>query len=528
VNEEERRESWALFRYSVIAPLLESGMDGAEKAAKRKEILASVHMTPEGKKWTISERTLRQWLARHRTSQLKGLENQRHENLGVMKALDEQVLEQAKVLRERMRTRSVPDILLHLKMRGVDVSHISKTTLNRHLNRVGATKRKDFADRGAFQHFAKEHINQLWQTDCSDGLWLPDPMGRKEVRQTTLITFIDDCSRFCVHGQFFWTAQLVDLLHCFKQALAARGKPGTAYSDNGSIYRARDWSAICGELKIGVKHSEPYRPPGKGKQERHYLTIQRRFYKEAEKSGLTTLQELNEFFFAWLEQCYHQETHKGIGMPPLERWQMEENLIERLSLETLEQKMQRRTFRDVDFKTSLIRLNGKRYQASQKLAGEKKVQVRWAFDDESAVNIFRKGVFMERAELLVVGADIDYSKRPVRKEEDDDEAKVLDCAKQLRLSMVARRRGEKVPADTSKYGFLTENEYAFVVEGYLERTLSELERGLLKEIYKRLSPIDAEFVQSCLSKAVASKGLKKHLNYYLTQMEEAKTQREIK
>ena len=520
---EERREAWALFRYNVIAPLLESGLDGAEKATKRKEILAGVHITPDGKKWTISERTLRDWLTRHRRGQLNGLKNQRHEDLGAMRALDEQVLEQAKGLRERMRTRSIPDILLHLKMRGMDVSRISSTTLNRHLHRVGATKRKDFADRGAFQHFAKEHINQLWQTDCSDGLWLPDPLGLKVVRQTTLITFIDDCSRFCIHGQFFWKAQLVDLLDCFKKALLARGRPGTAYSDNGAIYRARDWSTICGELDIGVKHSEPYRAPGKGKQERYYLTIQRRFYREAEKSGLTTLDELNEFFWAWLEQCYHQESHKGIGMPPLERWQMEEHLIERLSLETLEQKMQRRAYRDVDFKTSLIRLNGKRYQASQGLAGERRMQLRWPFDDESAVNIWRNGVFVERAELLVVGPDIDYSKRPQRKEA--DEPKVLDCSKQLRLSMVARHRGEKMPVDTSKYGFLTESEYVFVVESCLNRTLTEVDKTLLKESYKRISPVDAEFVQGCLSKAIASKGSLKHLNFYLTQMEEAKTWR---
>ncbi len=233
MSDEERREAWALFRYNVIAPLLESGLDEAEKAAKRKEILATIQTTPDGKKWTISERTLRNWLCRHKRGLLKGLENQRHENPGAMKALDEHVLEAAKGLRERMRTRSIPDILLHLKMRGVDVSRISRTTLNRHLNWVGATKRKDFADRGAFQHFAKEHINQLWQTDCTDGLWLPDPLGLKEVRKTTLITFIDDCSRFCVYGQFFWTAQLVDLLECFRGALLSRGKPGTTYSDNG-------------------------------------------------------------------------------------------------------------------------------------------------------------------------------------------------------------------------------------------------------------------------------------------------------
>lgn len=523
VNEEERREAWALFRHNVIAPLLESGLDSAEKALIRKNILAEVHTTPDGKKWTISERTLRNWLARHKNGQLNNLQNRRRETLGTMKSLDEKVLKQAKNLRERMRTRSIQDILVHLKMKGEDVSRISATTLNRHLNRVGATKDKNYTERGSYQHFAKEHINQLWQTDCSDGLWLPDPLGLKTVRQTTLITFIDDCSRFCLHGEFYWTEQLIDLLDCFKKALLARGKPGTAYSDNGPIYRARDWSAICGELDIGVKHSEPYQPSGKGKQERHYLTIQRRFYKEAEKSGLTTLEELNEFFWAWLEQCYHQVKHKGIGMPPLERWQIEEHLIERLSLETLEQKMQRRAYRDVDFKTALIRLNGKRYQASQNLAGEKRVQVRWPFDDESAVNIFRNGALRGRAELFVVGADIDYSKRPVRKA--DDEPKVLDCSKALRLSMVARHRGETMPADTSKCGFLTENEYAFVVERCLNRTLSESDRALLKESYKRLSPIDAEFVQGCLSKAVASKGFQKHLNYYLTQMEEAKTRR---
>ncbi len=87
VDDEERREAWALFRYNVIAPLLENGLDVAEKAAARKEILTGVHITPEGKKWTISERTLRNWLARHRTSQLKGLKNQRHENIGAMKAV---------------------------------------------------------------------------------------------------------------------------------------------------------------------------------------------------------------------------------------------------------------------------------------------------------------------------------------------------------------------------------------------------------------------------------------------------------
>jgi hypothetical protein len=36
VNDEERREAWALFRYNVIAPLLESGLDSAERALRER------------------------------------------------------------------------------------------------------------------------------------------------------------------------------------------------------------------------------------------------------------------------------------------------------------------------------------------------------------------------------------------------------------------------------------------------------------------------------------------------------------
>jgi transposase InsO family protein len=520
---DERRDAWALFRFNVIAPLLESGLDGAEKTLIRKQILSEIYTTPDGKKWNISERTLRKWVARYRQSGLEGLRNRQHKLRGQMKAIDDGVLAKARKLREAMRSRSISDILVHLKMRGIDVSNISATTLNRHLNRVGASKEKNYEDRGAFQRFSKEHINQLWQTDCTDGIWLPDPLGLKEVRKTTLITFIDDCSRFCVHGQFYFTARLEDLLDCFKKALLSRGKSSTVYSDNGSIYRATDWSNICGELDIGVRHSQEYRPPGKGKQERHYLTIKRRLYKEAEKSGLQTLQELNEFFWAWLDQVYHRTEHKELKTTPIERWQMEEHLIQRLSLETLEQKMQRRAYRDVDFKTSLIRLNGKLYQASQNLAGVKKVQVRWPFDDESAVNIWRDGVFVEQAKLFAPAPDIDYSRRPQHKKE--EEPSVLDCSKQLRLAMVAKYRGEKAPEDTSKYGFLTEREFAFVIERYLGISLTDVDRASLSQSYRRLSPIDADFVQNCLTRAIASKGPNRHLNFYLNEMEEKKAQR---
>jgi putative transposase len=262
--DEERRQAWSQFRFDVISPLLDDQLDGAERAKLRQEILALTYTTPEGKNWRIARRTLRNWINRYRRGKLVALENQPSKTRGQMKALDEGVLEEAKGLRQRLKTRSIQDILMHLKFTSdVDISKISQSTLNRHLNRVGATKGKNYSERGIFQHFQKEHINQLWQSDCSDGLYLPDPLGLKEVRQTTLITCIDDASRFCVHGQFYWTEQLPDLLDCFKTALTGRGRPNVLYTDNGSIYRANDLKSICTELGITLIHAEPYHPEGK-------------------------------------------------------------------------------------------------------------------------------------------------------------------------------------------------------------------------------------------------------------------------
>ena len=518
---EENRQAWAQFRFEVIASLLDDKLDCAEKARLRQEILATTFTTPDGESWQISERTLRNWLRRYRKGQLNELENRRHKTRGQMKALDENVLEAAKGLRERMRSRSIQDILMHLKFTSdIDVSKICGSTLNRHLNRIGATKGKFYSERGIFQHFQKEHINQLWQSDCSDGLYLPDPLGLREVRQTVLITCIDDASRFCVHGQFYFTEQLPDLLDCFKTALIARGRPNCLYTDNGPIYKAKDLKSICADLDIGLKHAEEYHPEGKGKQERYYLTMQMRFYKEAQKAGIVTIQELNEFFWAWLDECYHKVEHHSLKMTPLERWQQEEASIERLSLEKIQRCMQLRTRRKIDSRTALIRLEGKRYQASQNLGG-KRVQVRWPFDDDSAVNIWQDGAFVERAERFVPSEDIDYAKRPNRPDK-EEEPKVLDCSKRLRLSLVAKYRGEKPPEDTSRYGVLSEHEFIYVVEQCLDTSVTVADTALLAQSYKRLFPLDAGFVQNTLGRAIANKGKRMHMSFYMKCLEESK------
>lgn len=518
--DDDWKEKWALFRFEVISELLDKNLDRAERSRIRQNILARTFIRPDGREWRIATRTLAEWVQRYEMGGLAGLEKRPDKRRGEMKALAPEVLENAKTLRLALPTRSIQDIRDHLKHVGkIDISKVSPSTLNRHLNRVGATKEKYYSEKGIFQPFQKAHINQLWQSDCTHGIYLPDPSGLKTTKRTTLITCIDDASRFCVHGQFYFGEELKDLLDCYRTALMSRGKGEILYTDNGSIYKTKNLAHICSELGVTLKHCEVQHPEGKGKQERHYLTIQMRFYKEAKKAGLQTLDELNEFFWAWLDECYHKAKHDALGMTPLERWQMEELQIVRMPIERLYRSMQLRAKRTINDKTALIKNEGRLYQASRTFAGQQ-VQVRWPFDDDSHVNIYRGSKLEERAELFVPGADIDYSKRPQR--ERKTEPRVLECSKKFRAALVAKFRGEAVAADTSRYGVLTEREFLFIVEQNLGRTLLEQETRILSKSYERLFPLDAEFVEKALNTAKAGKGNQMHIAFYVKSMEETK------
>jgi transposase InsO family protein len=400
-------------------------------------------------------------------------------------------------------------------MAGYDVSKVSKTTLNSHLNRLGVRKEKPYTDQGAYGRFEKKQINKLWQTDTSDGIWLPDPSGTKTVKLTYLVTFIDDCSRLLLHGQYYWSEQLPNLLDCFKKAVTKRGICDKVYSDRGSIFRSRQWKSVCAELGIGQLFAQE--ASGKGKQERHYLTIQRGFASEAQLSGLQTLEELNEFFDAWIDERYHKEVHKTLKQSPLERWQEEEGTIKRIAPEKLQDALRMRANRQVNFKTALIQLNGREYQASKHLGGEQ-VQVKWEFDRIDEIEIWREGDFIETARLFVRQEDIDYSKRPEREEGQDKRKYILESSKKYRLAMVSKRRGKAV--DSGPNDLLSESEFTLLVEKILARALSEPEHILCKRSYRAGYPLRRDFVETVLERCVKEKGANLHINIYLRRIEE--------
>lgn len=316
--------AWGQFRFSVIAPLVCRHIESEEQRRMlRRQILDQVYVTPKGEKKHIASRTLNVWLSRYRQYGFEGLLDPSRNTLGSCRAIPEEVLKRAEELRRELKTRSIKSIVSIMKTEGFDMKEVSRSTLNLQLKSRGAGKEKLATEKGVYQRWEQKHANILWQADTSSGVWLPDPTNPKKVKRTRLISFIDDATRVCTHAQFYWDEKLPSLIDCFRKAILKRGKPGRILCDNAFIYHSTTLKLMCAQLGIELSFCQEYSPEGKGKIEKHYGTIKAGFYQEAKGAGLTTIDELNKFFWAWLTREYHHVRHSSLDMTPVERWRQD-------------------------------------------------------------------------------------------------------------------------------------------------------------------------------------------------------------
>lgn len=518
----DERTKRALFRFGVIAPLVSKNITREERRRIRKRILSETHCDENGTERTVSERTLCEWLKRYREKGFEGLHDAIRGTFGQCRAIPEEVLRTAAELRLQEPALSIAQIFELLPHAGlddaVDLGQISDCTLNRQLNRRGARRNAGVNEDGSYQRREEKFVNDVWQGDTSDGPWLPDPVNPKLIKKTYLISFIDDASRFIPHAQFYWDTQLPSLLDCFRKALLKRGKPIRTYCDNAWIYHSTTLRLLCAELNIRPSFSQKKRPPGRGKVERHIRTVQEGFMKIAEHADIRTIDELNQFFFAWISGKYHKSEHSELGkLSPLERWRMDKDRIERVSPAEIRRGLMLRCNRQVNRKTATIRLDNAHYQASVNLAGEK-VEIRYHFNDASEIEIWQRGRMLEVAKPVVVGTDIDFTRRPKRAQEARKKGEVHPAFKSYRLALTGGRAPESVAIPGS---LLAEAEFVRLFEEILKRELSESEDNSLRRFFEKYAPFEKDSTKQMLEMIVEAAGARQHLRVYCERLLEA-------
>lgn len=304
MKDQKKAEEIAATRVQMLSPLLASGIDAA-KVQELKEKISKDH--------GISERTVRRYLAMYSLNGFSGLKP-KGKGRQPSEAIAPEIVDQAIILRREVPSRSVAQIIQILEWEGkVTPGEIKRSTLQEKLANRGYSTRhmRMYADSGVaarrFQHLRR---NSLWHSDIKYALYLPIGPNRS-LKQVYLVTFIDDATRFVLHGAFYPSLDQMIVEDCFRAAIQKYGVPEKAYFDNGKQYSNKWMKRTCSKLGIRLLYAKPYSPEATGKVEKFNQTVDK-FLAEAELEKPKTLDHLNELFQIWLSECYQNKAHTAL------------------------------------------------------------------------------------------------------------------------------------------------------------------------------------------------------------------------
>lgn len=396
MRDQKKAEEMAAQRVQLLSPLLAEGLDNAQARTIRARICEQ-----NG----ISERTLRRYLAYYRENGFNGLKPKGKGQRRSAEAIPVNILEQAILLRRQVPGRSITQIIQILEWEGLaDPGQIKRSTLQEKLAERGYSARhmRMYADSGtAARRYQQKYRNQLWHSDIKYGPYLPIGKDGKK-KQVYLVTFVDDATRFILHGQFYPTLDQVIVEDAFRQAILKYGIPEKVYFDNGSQYRTKWMNRACAKMGIRLLFAKPYSPEATGKPER-FNRIVDSFLAEAVLEKPQTLEKLNQLFAVWLEECYQNKPHSGLkgNISPQTAYRSDRKALKFLDPETITNAFLHCEERKVD-KAGCISFAGKKYEVSLNFIGCK-VDVIYDPADISELTIEYEGHNPFKAKELVIG-----------------------------------------------------------------------------------------------------------------------------
>ena len=386
--EEKDREQVALFRFGLLAPVL------LNQVASRKEYLAEVaakkHQVPYYGEKEFTPKTLSCWLLAYRRDGFEGLKPKRRSDRGQPRKLSCEQEEHILVLRNLERDMPASVFYDRLVDKGeILPKEVSYATVYRLLKKHGLIG-KDKVKSPDRKRFAYDTMNTLWQGDLSYGPYLA--VDGKKV-QTYLFAFIDDCSRMIPFAQFFLSEKTESLSTVFKEALLRRGIPKIVYVDNGKIFRSDVFQVACATLGVVLTHTQPYDAASKGKIERFFGTVKKRFLPTLRVEPVSSLDDLNRRFWRWLEEDYHRKEHSSLGMTPLDMYFSQTSRVRLVddpsALDHLFLKRQMRKVRH----DGTISVQNQLFEVPQKYIGQQ-IEVRF---NDNGVYVYENGLPTDKA-----------------------------------------------------------------------------------------------------------------------------------
>jgi putative transposase len=198
-------EEMAMFRFGLIAPVVNATFTQPSKLAYYREVCAMPLKLPDKTTTSYSPSTLSYWENLYRKGGFEALIHKARSDKGHSRKLSENAKEAIAAIRREFPRVNATIIYERLIESGVINKHdVSLSTVQRYLKTVpGSAYSLPKKDRRAFE---AEEVCGIWQADTLYGPYITD--GKKK-RRTYLMSIIDDKSRLVVGTRFFlrWCRQ---------------------------------------------------------------------------------------------------------------------------------------------------------------------------------------------------------------------------------------------------------------------------------------------------------------------------------
>ena len=399
--DEKLRREIALFRFSLIAPILNNTYPNKTVKDYLEEICAKVYDSPLGLKKEYAPSTIKEWLRLYKTKGIDGLYPKNRSDKGESRKLKAEVKELVISLKKANPKRTAKsiyqEIIITTKVKPFE---LSLSTVQRYIKNLDLSTDSNIKDRRAFEF---ENANDCWQSDISVGPYLTIN-GVKH--KTYIVAFLDDASRLIVSCKAFKSDNLLSVLEVFKDAVATRGVPKKVFFDNGKVYRSGQMELICASLGCALCFAEPYSPQSKGKIERWFQTLQKQWQQLIDTSSFQSIDELNKSLNEYVELNYNRAYHNGIKDKPINKFLANIDNIKRFTEQELRNVFLYRVERKVK-NDSTVSIDKEIYEVPSKYIGSK-LYIRYDPTNNEEAFIFSENG--ERVERIVKVNKIDNSK----------------------------------------------------------------------------------------------------------------------
>lgn len=360
-------DDWAVFWCSLLAPILLEEVEPAERNRYLKKLSEQEVTLPSGQRKRISLSTLRRKVRQFGKQKIAGLRRKPRSDRGKIRNKREDILQRAIELKKQQPLRSPEAINKFLEQEFGRT--IPKSTMNRHLRLVGATRRKLGVTQEKIRcRWTRDHSNALWVGDFSHG---PCVFHAGHVIKSHLSIWIDCYSRYVVEGRYYFRENLDIVIDSLLRAWASHGAPRELYLDNAKVYHAKALKLACAQLNIQLLHRPPRDPSPGGIIERVIQTTQDQFESEIRASHTITLDELNRYFQAWLHAKYHENVHSATNQAPSERFEEETRFHRTVNMSEVHEFFCCREKRKVDDEFCDVRIKQRFFAVDVKYRGDR-------------------------------------------------------------------------------------------------------------------------------------------------------------